>query len=187
MMSKYIALDLKQPGLDYMRSEFYGWRNKIPPQVGPCFENFTHCLAFVPEGTSLERAMNFKTGEYWNGDDAFIDYLQKVLQGQDKNCLIVIDCLDSPDDNYIDKHQGFFFSGETVYEYLNQNQFTYETIDDKLHLGNYFSKGFVSKVTVDEAEVEKKFVDQSYMDNLIKNISMAFMNVYDAESWLLAF
>jgi hypothetical protein len=92
-----------------------------------------------------------------------------------------------PDYPRMEKKNGVFYYENQLYEYLNNKDFTADNLEKKLHSLSFFGMGFLIEATIDPATAEKQFVNKAVFENLAANIRMAFIGVYDDESYLLAF
>jgi hypothetical protein len=188
-MTKIIALDVGQAGFHYIEtalSAHDGLAEKacaLPIRRG-------RVVALVPEGTSLERATEFRYGDLTRDgaslDAALTGQILSLGRPSQDSALIVQDPVSHSTYPYIVDQcaeDGKFFYRSTVYWVLNGPDFDQESITDTISLSRGFTTlTFYVRCRVDLQRFMNREVSAEVIADFASHIEAILISAYDDES-----
>ena len=188
-MEKIIEMNVGEAGLCLMEETLAGWGGlaaraaQLPIRQG-------QVTALVPEGTSLERAIDFDCGylvRTSSTDRVLVrDILSRRHQG---SSLVVQDTINLPTDEYVVDHcvDGLkFFYDSAVYWFINDEEFDEESVMNTMDLPHGFHiLIFLLGCPVDETRFLNQEVSVAVISDIVNHIEEIAISAYDQESFVI--
>jgi hypothetical protein len=145
-------------------------------------------FALVPEGTSLERAWQFKTGGLLSrrqADAWLADYVRSSRVGANAGCLVFQDVWEKPKD-VRGAHPNAFLQGDSVYYWLAKNAINVSSVSKMFReIISFQNVAMYCEYVPDESASNSRFVDETVIAELARTTVRVFAGAYDQEGFVV--
>ena len=188
-MNRITEMDLGEAGLRFVEKSLTKWGGLAEAAVHlPIRQG--RAVALVPEGTSLTRATEFRSG--YLGDTSAVDdvLVRHILSRRHReSSLVVQDTTSSPTDIYVTDYRAEnlkFFHAENVYWFANDNEFSNQSVMDTIQLANGFHTFvFTLSCRVDQERFLNREVSAAVISDFAGHIEEIIIGAYDWESFVI--
>jgi hypothetical protein len=185
--TKLTEMSLGREGLAYVDYCLRGETGLCAKIVETSFHGGT-TFALVPEGTSLERAWQFKTGGLMSrrqADAWLADYVQSARVGGNAGCLVFQDVWAKPSD-VRGAHPNGFLQGASVYYWLAKNAVNAASVSKMFReIRSFQNVAMYCEYVPDESASNSRFVDEAVIAELARTTVRVFAGAYDHEGFVV--
>jgi len=179
-------IDLGATGLDYVASCLRGWPG-LCPKLAKQLEQGGEVFAALPEGTSRERVLQFKTGGLlaWRETRVWLDReLEQLSSRSDSGSLVFQDLVTGPQDPCLGEYEDVFFDGQSgVYYVIGLHDINTTSISRAIsQVNSFLLVAAFCNFSFSAADVPAtRILGETLIDGMADNAQEVFVSAYDRE------